>query len=161
MLTLKPRPPARDATEPATRDRPPRHCSASVWAVGTHRWPGLACSWGSASLKLEETVTNTCDFSGGVPGAGSRGSVDEGPLGTRQVPHAVPQRWEQVTPEVSLAGRLLLCPMKPFMEPFGCTQGKLESGPEGERVSWQHQEVNGSLSWVLKGCDMRLLLQRF
>ena len=79
--------------------------------------------------------------------------MDEGPLGTRQVPHAVPQRWEHVTLEVSLAGRLLFCLVKPFMEPFGYTQGKLESGPEGERVSWQHQEVNGSLSWALKGCE--------
>ena len=85
-LTPKPWPPARDAAEPATRDRPPRHCSASVWAVGTHRWPGLACSQGSAALKPEENVTNARDCSGGMPGAVSRDSVDEGPLGTRQVP---------------------------------------------------------------------------
>ena len=98
-------------------------------------------------------AANARDCSAGMPGAGSRGSVDEGPLGTWQVPHAVPQRWEQVTLEVSLARRLLFCLVKPFMEPFGYTQGKLESGPEGERASWQHREVNGSVSWTLKGCE--------
>lgn len=69
-----------------------------------------------------------------MPGAGSRGSLDECPLDTRQVPHAVPQRWKRVTLEVSLEGRLLFCLVKPFIGPFGYRKVKLESGPEGEEV---------------------------